>query len=761
MAINVGELFITLDLRDHSFSTRLTRALATSQRASTSFRSSTGQATTAVIQMGTAIVTTAARLALLSAATGALTNGVVSLGAALAPAVGLVAALPGVAALGAAGLATLSLALYGVQDAFTAALGEDEEKFEEAIKGLSGAAQAAARELRALRPVLLGLRNLVQDSLFTPLLGQLTALADVLLGPVAIGMSSVADALGRAAARVAEFTRSEVAVLAITTVFASLRSTIDALAVAIDPVLTGLTRIATVGAQFAAGLAPGLALLAIRFGDFLTAAADSGQALGWMQDAVQVLRQLGTIAADVWQIFSGVFDAMRAAGGDALGVLGTILDRINAWVNSLAGQRTLTSVFAALGQMASALAPAIVAIAEGVGMLAPLVAALAVQLGPILTAAIQALVPALAALFPGVSAIFAAFGQAVASVAPALVPLAQAMSSIMAAAAPLLPLIGQLASLVAQVLAAAVQASVPSLNLLVAAFMLAVTALQPVLPLLGALAVLVVNTVVPALAPLLPQLALLTAQLVTGLVPILGPTIALLAQVGGQLGQVLLQALVNVSPQLLALISSFAQLLPVILPVLPPLLQLVTTLLPPLITLVQAVALLLTGDFIGALATAGRGILDFLAVVDNLGWQLLIGLWNGIQAAAGWFRDTIYNFFRGIMPDWVRQALGISSPSTVFAEIGEWTMVGMAQGMQSSARMVLATASRIAGDLEASFRPQLGVDIGSTGRTVTGAGPDRTAGVTNIHVTAINPAAETTSETVNRGLAYAGMLGVL
>jgi hypothetical protein len=80
--------------------------------------------------------------------------------------------------------------------------------------------------------------------------------------------------------------------------------------------------------------------------------------------------------------------------------------------------------------------------------------------------------------------------------------------------------------------------------------------------------------------------------------------------------------------------------------------------------------------------------------------------------------------------------------------------------MQASARTVLATASRIAGDLEASFRPELTADIGSTGRTITGTGPSRTAGV-NIHVTTINPAAETTSETVNRGLAYAGMLGVL
>ncbi|MEU5863497.1 hypothetical protein ABZ815_20170 [Nonomuraea sp. NPDC047529] len=760
MAINVGELFVTIDLRDQSFATRLRRAVGDAEQASRRFRTSAAGITTSVARMGVEVVVAAARMAILSAAAGAVTNSVISLGAALAPAVGLVAALPGAAALGAAGLLTLTVALSGVGDAFEAALGADQKKFEEAISGLSPAAQAAARELRELRPVLLAVGNLVQDALFAPLAGQLTALADVLVGPLAIGMSSVASAIAGVVVRVAEFARSGVAVSAIGAVFASLRRAVDELAVAIDPVLTGLARITQVGAQFAAGLAPELALLAARFGTFLSRAADSGRALAWMEGAVQVLRQLGGIASDVWDIVSGVFAAMRATGSDALGVLGTVLDRIAVWVNSLAGQQTLTAIFVALGQMGSALAPALVAVAEGVGLLAPLVAALAVQIGPILTAAIQAVVPALAALFPGVSAIFAALGRAVQAVAPALVPLATAFSSIMVAVAPLLPVVGQLAALVAQVLAAAVQASLPSLNLLVAAFALAARELAPMLPLLGALAVVLAASVIPAVAPLLPQLAALTAQLVTGLVPILGPVIALLAQVGGQLGQILLQALVQVTPAVITLVAAVAELLPVILPLLPPLLQLVTTLLPPLITLVQSAAMLLRGDLVGAIGTAGRAILEFLVVIDNLGWQLLQGLWNGIQSAAGWFRDVIWGFFRNILPDWVRQAMGINSPSTLFAEIGHFTMLGMAQGMQNSARTVLATASRIAGDLERSFRPELSVDIGSTGRTVTGT-HDRPGGPVNIQVTAINPVAEPTSETVNRGLAYAGMLGVL
>jgi hypothetical protein len=121
---------------------------------------------------------------------------------------------------------------------------------------------------------------------------------------------------------------------------------------------------------------------------------------------------------------------------------------------------------------------------------------------------------------------------------------------------------------------------------------------------------------------------------------------------------------------------------------------------------------------------------------------------------------VIWGFFRNILPDWVRAAMGISSPSTLFAEIGQFTMLGLAEGMQTSARTVLATASRIAGDLERSFRPDLTASLGMTGVAVTG-GHAPAGGPVNIQVTTINPVAEPTSETVNRTLAYAGMLGVV
>lgn len=804
MAINVGTLFATIGLRD-TMSRDLIRAVGNLRAAAALIGRHTNLVTSAgdrmvgsvvrsvgalgasLTRLGSQITGTAWQLSLLSGAAAASIHGIAALGAALAPAVGALAAVPGAVALGVAAFGVLQVALYGVADAFEAALGDDQEKFEEALARLSPAAQAAARELRTLKPTLEALRSSVQDSFFSPLVGQLSAVAQVLTGPLWTGMSAVAAEMGRAAARVTEFARSGLAVNAVIVIFERLRQIVADLQVAIDPLLTGITKIAVVGADFTAQLAPGVADLAVRVGDFLSAAADSGRAFAWMQGALEVFRQLGQIAMDVWRIISGVFDAMRAAGGDALGVLGTIARSVADFVNSVQGQQALASIFTALRAAALALAPVLTAIAVGAGQLAPILGQLATLTGPIMTSAIQSLVPALAALQPGLLAVFTAIGQAVAAVGPALLIAGQAMSALMAAAAPLLPLLGQLAALIIGSLAAGIAATLPSIHLLVAAIGQTMIAAAPLVPLLVGLAASLINSLLPALLPLLPQVALLVTHLASGLLPVLQPLIMLAGQaasvLGGFLvgafaqitaavvpllpdlanlvlivGTQLLAALVEVGPHLHSIIGSFLDLLPAVLPLLPPLLQLVLQILPPLVSLVDATARLLRNDLTGATDIAGRAIWALLNVVDQLGWALLEGLWNGLLAAERWFRDAIYNFFGNILPDWVRQALNIHSPSRVFADIGVQTMLGMRAGMLDSSRRVLTAAAGIAEELSASFRPELTADLRSTGQRLTGSGR---AGNTVIHVTAINPQAEPTSDTVNRGLAYAGMLGVV
>jgi phage-related protein len=64
----------------------------------------------------------------------------------------------------------------------------------------------------------------------------------------------------------------------------------------------------------------------------------------------------------------------------------------------------------------------------------------------------------------------------------------------------------------------------------------------------------------------------------------------------------------------------------------------------------------------------------------SVGKNIVTGLWNGIQGMASWLKDRVTGFFKNLIPSWAEKALGISSPSKVFASIGK-NIVG---GLQST-----------------------------------------------------------------------------
>lgn len=64
----------------------------------------------------------------------------------------------------------------------------------------------------------------------------------------------------------------------------------------------------------------------------------------------------------------------------------------------------------------------------------------------------------------------------------------------------------------------------------------------------------------------------------------------------------------------------------------------------------------------------------------NVGINIVKGLWNGIQNMAGWLKDKVTGFFKNLIPSWAEKALGISSPSKVFGNIGK----NIVSGLQST-----------------------------------------------------------------------------
>ncbi|MDD2954356.1 MAG: phage tail tape measure protein [Parabacteroides sp.] len=155
--------------------------------------------------------------------------------------------------------------------------------------------------------------------------------------------------------------------------------------------------------------------------------------------------------------------------------------------------------------------------------------------------------------------------------------------------------------------------------------------------------------------------------------------------------------------------------------------------------------------------------------MSEIGKNIVEGVWNGIQNAKDAFVSNVEGFFSGIV-DGVKSALGIHSPSTVFAdEVGEWIPPGVSQGINKTAGVVKSSiASMIAGAISSaqsamSNLSNIGATLGVTAIPIVGGGggseTHNTSVVNNVTINAESVDRENIDEIcdeVNRklGLAY-------
>lgn len=80
----------------------------------------------------------------------------------------------------------------------------------------------------------------------------------------------------------------------------------------------------------------------------------------------------------------------------------------------------------------------------------------------------------------------------------------------------------------------------------------------------------------------------------------------------------------------------------------------------------------------------------------SAGSDLIGGLIEGIKARAGEVLSTIASFITDKIPGWVKDRLGISSPSKVMMDIGQWIPAGLAAGIEKAADRVKEAARKLA-----------------------------------------------------------------
>ena len=117
-------------------------------------------------------------------------------------------------------------------------------------------------------------------------------------------------------------------------------------------------------------------------------------------------------------------------------------------------------------------------------------------------------------------------------------------------------------------------------------------------------------------------------------------------------------------------------------------------------------ALILNWSPLGLFYSAFAAVMNWFgfempAKFTEFGLNIIQGIGKGIDSAKEWLMEKIKSI-ADMLPDSVRSVLGIASPSTVFAEMGAYSMQGLAEGLQNFARAPLAAAQNIATALVAA-----------------------------------------------------------
>jgi phage-related protein/uncharacterized protein YoxC len=579
------------------------------------------------------------------AAAGAAT-GIAKFVAALAPAAGLLAAVPAVVLGFQAALGALKLALAGVSDAFQAALTGDAKEFEKSLENLSPKARAAAREVRALKPAFEELRNSVQDGFFAQIEGQITSTAKALSGPLKTGLTGISTAWGVAAKNALGYVKGAQGVANVRSILGGAQAATEGLSQTTNKLTAGVLQVAAViSDRFGAELSGGIANLGQRFGDFLQRISSGGQAVAWVDGALNTLAQLGDLLGNLGQIIGGVFSAGNAAGAGFLNNLQTVTQSVADFVNSAQGQSALQELFATVGTIASQLGPILGALVTQVGAIAPALAPVFSALGPALVSVINALGPALAQIAPSLQTVGQALAEGLGKID--LGQLGTAIGSTLSALAPLLPLAGQLVSVLASALAPVLQNLATLFQPIISAL---VGALLPVLPGIAT----AFSQLAAAMQPLAAGAGQAVAQLFEGLSPLLSTLVDSLVQVSAALVPVYTALADALLPALPPIIDALTAVAAALIPLLPSLAGLVAAVAPlvvmavrlaaPVLRIAAAFAAWLTikivvpviQEIVGALTGLVGAITSVVSFVVSLPGRIS----SGLSAVAGFFRDA-------------------------------------------------------------------------------------------------------------------------
>lgn len=597
---------------------------------------------------------TAAALAGQAAFAGA--GGLVSVAGALSQAAGAALLLPAALGAGVIAIGALTIGLQGMGGALKNV--GDPAKFAEAIKELSPNARSFAIAVRDMVPAFKELRNQVQDRLFAGLGQDLSELGQIHLPIVQKGLTAMAASLNEGAKGFVAFARDKQTISDLGTLFANSSLGAHFLAQAVQPVLSALRDIGTVGSEFLPGLADGFAGAAQRFGEFIAHARETGKLKEIMSEGLSALGDIFSILGNIGSIIGSVLHAGQAAGAGFLSTAKEITGELAVWAKSSAGQSAFTEFLTSAKQAALALLPILGSVIELVAhQLAPILANIATTVGPSVKIILDGIGSALEAAKPGIAALAQGFANFLTALAPALPAigalanvLGQSLGKVLTA---LGPVIAKVAEIFANQLAAALPSLVPAIIAIAQGLGDLFVALAPLIPsliqLLGPFVEAggILDALVPIIMVLVDafgQLVIILAPLITMVADVLVAALNTLAPVFPVITDAILQlapAFVSLIEAVLPLIDPLVNLVAIILP---PLIQLFVSALVPIIDMATAILNILVPAItfiVDTVATVVSGVTNWFtnldtniaAIFNNIG-AFFVSIWNTLKDIA-------------------------------------------------------------------------------------------------------------------------------
>lgn len=380
-----------------------------------------------VAQLGRAL----GALALPAAAIAAAPQ-LASLGAAAVTASGALYLIPAAGAAAGLAVGALALGFSNLGDA----LGDSPKKAAEAMAKLSDNAKDLVTTLKGLSPAWTDLRKSVQDALLDDAGKMVQQLAKSYLPVLKTNLVEVADGFNTAAQGVAKFLTAPAVVKDISGAMTNLRqSTINASG-AFEPLTRAFVDILSVGAERLPELGKGLADAATKFASFIDRARESGQLGEWMDNGIQALKQLGSIAGNVGSSLMSVFKAAKDSGADFLGTLDNLTQKMADFLKSGEGQSALVSLFQDIRAGVDAATPGLEALVRAVSDVIQALgdAGVLEAAGRAFSAIAEEVAPMISSL-GGLAPILAGILNTAAGLAPVLVPIAAALGAIKLASA--------------------------------------------------------------------------------------------------------------------------------------------------------------------------------------------------------------------------------------------------------------------------------------------------------------------------------------